>query len=103
MLVYTFIKEDDFFQDDPILYVIYKFCLDLSGDLFSFIGFLMYLEIIELKFGNYDYNLKVNIIKRGIIDSFGKNKSIINEEEEKESENESGNESEEDITLDGEA
>ena len=103
MIVYTFIKEDDFFQDDPILYVIYKFCLDLSGDLFSIIGFLMYLEIIELKFGNYDYNLKVNIIKRGIIDSFGKNKSIINEEEEKESENESGNESEEDITLDGEA
>ena len=103
LLVYTFIKEDDFFQDDAsFLYVIYKVCLDLSGDLFSIIGFLMYLEIIELKFGNYDYNLKVNIIRRGIIDSFGKNKSLINEEEEKESENESGNESEEDITLEGE-
>ena len=102
MLVYTLIKNNEIFQNEPIHYVIYKFCLDLAGDLFSIIGFLMYLEIIELKFGNYDYNLKVNIIKRGIVDSFGKNQSIINEEEEKESENESRNESE-DLTLEGEA
>ena len=101
VLLYSYIKKDDLFQDDPIKYIIYKFCLDLSGDLFSIIGFLMYLEIIELKFSNYDYNLKVNIIKRGIVDSFGEKKSINIEEEEKESENESGNESE-DLALDGE-
>jgi hypothetical protein len=101
VLLYTYIKNDNFFEDDPIQFMIYKFCLDLSGDLFSIIGFLMYLEIIELKFGNYDYNLKVNIIKRGIVDSFGEKKSINIEEEEKESENESGNESE-DLALDGE-
>ena len=41
-------------------------CIDAKG------------EIIELKFGNYDYNLKVNIIKRGIVDSFGKNRYIRN-------------------------
>jgi hypothetical protein len=102
LLIYTYINIGNFFTDEAIQYVIYKCILDLGGDLMSIIGFLVYLEIIELKFGNYDYNLKVNIIKRGIVDSFGKNKSIINEEEEKESENENGNESE-DLTLDGES
>ena len=104
LLIYTYINEDGFFADDTIKFLIYKFCLDLLGDLMSIIGFLVYLEIIELKFGNYDYNLKVNIIKRGIVDSFGQNKSIINEEEEeKESENdENGNESE-DLTFGGES
>ena len=41
-----------------------KFLLDEFGDFFSIIGFLIYLEIIELHFCNLDYNLKNNIIKR---------------------------------------
>jgi len=38
--------------------------LDLIGDLLSFIGFLIYLEIIELNFCNLNYNLRRNIMKR---------------------------------------
>ena len=38
--------------------------MDESGDIISIIGFLIYLEIIELHFCNLDYNLKNNIINR---------------------------------------
>jgi hypothetical protein len=42
-----------------------KFLLDISGDIASIIGFLIYLEIIELNFCKLNYNLKKNIISRG--------------------------------------
>ena len=41
-----------------------KFLLDESGDIGSIIGFLIYLEIIELNFCGLNFNLKKNIIKR---------------------------------------
>ena len=37
---------------------------DIYGDLLSILGFLIYLEIIELNCYNLNYNLKKNIIKR---------------------------------------
>ena len=36
----------------------------MTGDILAFIGFLIYLEIIELTFGNFDYYLRKNILKR---------------------------------------
>ena len=45
-----------------------KFCLDVSGDIFSLTGFLIYLEIIRLKCGQMNYNIKTNIIKRGDVE-----------------------------------
>ena len=42
-----------------------KFLLDESGDIASIIGFLIYLEMIELNFWGFNYNLKKNIINRG--------------------------------------
>ena len=45
-----------------------KFFLDVSGDIFSLIGFLIYLEIIKLKCGGLHYNLRANIIERGAIE-----------------------------------
>ena len=42
-----------------------KFLLDESGDVASIIGFLIYLEMIELNFCGFNYNLKKNIINRG--------------------------------------
>ena len=42
-----------------------KFSLDISGDITSIIGFLIYLEIIELNFCGLSFNLKKNIILRG--------------------------------------
>ena len=41
-----------------------KFLLDISGDITSILGFLIYLEIIELNFCNLNFNLKKNIISR---------------------------------------
>ena len=43
----------------------YKFFLDISGDIVSLIGFLIYLEIITLNCKIFNYNLKKNIIVRG--------------------------------------
>ena len=42
-----------------------KFLLDIFGDIASIIGFLIYLEMIELNFWGFNYNLKKNIINRG--------------------------------------
>ena len=59
---YLFIKEILSFEKS-------RFFLDLSGDIFSIIGFLIYLEIIELNFCNYDYNIKTNITRRSLLES----------------------------------
>ena len=51
-----------------------KFLLDISGDIASICGFLIYLEIIELNFCDLNFNLEKNIISRSEIDyklSFG--------------------------------
>ena len=62
LLIFTAI----FFREDlfPDKNKIPKFLTDEFGDTFSIIGFLIYLEIIELHFCNLDYNLKNNIINR---------------------------------------
>ena len=39
-----------------------KFLLDISGDITSILGFLVYLEILELNFCNFNYNLRDYII-----------------------------------------
>ena len=41
-----------------------KIILDFLGDIFSIIGFLIYLEIVQLSFCGLDYNLRNNIIER---------------------------------------
>ena len=38
-----------------------KLSFDMTSDILAFIGFLIYLEIIELKFSGFDYNLRKNI------------------------------------------
>ena len=58
------IKNEFFGESEP--YNNTKFILDISGDIIAIIGFLIYLEIIVLNFWNLDYNVKQNIIKRGI-------------------------------------
>lgn len=42
-----------------------RFVLDILGDVLGCIAFIIYLEIIELKFCECNYNLKKNISKRG--------------------------------------
>ena len=65
-----------------IRFIIPKFILDTSGDLISLFGFLIYLEMIELKCGKFDYNIKKNITRRSFGESYGikkkKKKPLIN-------------------------
>ena len=49
----------------------YKFFVDILCESLSFIGFLIYLEIIELYFCKLYYDLKKYIIRRSIIDIDG--------------------------------
>ena len=57
-------KEGKFLDGSEMKYTKTKFCLDVSGDICSFIGFLIYLEIIELKIFKLNYNVRKNIIRR---------------------------------------
>jgi len=86
LLINNIFKDDDhsLFKKGTIAFVESKFFLDMAGDIFSILGFLIYLEIIELKFCNYDYNIKSNISRRSFIESNEINepeKSLINDEE----------------------
>ena len=69
LVINTVIKKGTFFSNDAIDFIISKFILDSAGDLFSIIGFLIYLEIIELNFGDYNYNTKINITRRSLLES----------------------------------
>lgn len=77
------------------------FALDILGDVFSFIGFLIYLEIIELNFCNLNFNLRKNITQRGVDETISfidndngdLNESLNEEIERNESEKENNNKS----------
>jgi len=96
----TLIYKHWFFNDDgkdsffPLK--ITRFALDISGDIISFFGFLVYLEIIELNFCNLNYNLRKNIMKRGYYETYDCQRcdsSVVNsDEDETEEENEEENE-----------
>ena len=55
-------------------YRVAKYCLDLSGDFFCLIGFLIYLEVIEFNFCGLNKDLKKNISRRAI----DENRSLFN-------------------------
>jgi hypothetical protein len=63
--------------------ITYKFITDLLSDIFSIIGYLIYIEIIEINVFNCNYNLRKNISLRGKSDSsfYGSNLNIIDEDE----------------------
>ena len=71
---YYFVKEGEDIKI-PIL----KFLFDIIGNFLAFIGFLVYLEIIELNFCGFNYNLRRKIIERSIEDSI--QKITINEDQ----------------------
>ena len=64
-------SERKIFHWDSMEYLKQKFILDTFGDIVSFIGFLIYLEIIELNFCRLNVNLRKNIILRSNYDSLG--------------------------------
>ena len=66
-LIYCSIKRDlsGFLDNKEVAMIVEKFLLDLLQDLFCFLGFLVYLEIIQLNFCGFNYDLRDEIIKRG--------------------------------------
>jgi hypothetical protein len=62
-------KEHKLFSDNKIEYILWKFILDIAGDLISILGLMIYLEIIELNFCNFNYDIRESIIIRARHDS----------------------------------
>lgn len=62
-------SEHSFFSHVHIQNIYPKYFLDFFQDIISTIGFLIYLEIIELNFYGFNYDLRKNIINRSIYDS----------------------------------
>ena len=55
-------------SNEPRKYLNVSFFIDFSSDITAIIGFLIYLEIIELNFCKLNKDLRKNIIMRGEID-----------------------------------
>ena len=72
-ILYDDENRDEYFDDAKV--VIYS----VLNHIFAFFGYLVFVELVELKFCNCDYDLRKNIIKRSRVDSIGSN--ILNEEE----------------------
>ena len=81
-IIKTLIFKESFFIKNHINYITEKLSFDIIGDILAFIGFLIYLEIIELRFGGLDYYLRINIITRHqseVVESSNKLKEIKKE------------------------
>ena len=55
-------------SNEPRKYLNTSFFIDFSSDITAIIGFLIYLEIIELNFCEFNKDLRKNIILRAEID-----------------------------------
>ena len=77
LVINNVIIDKQFFErtDD---YRVAKYWLDISGDIFCFVGFLIYLEIIELNFCGLNDNLRKKITQRAITEDLTLFKSIAN-------------------------
>ena len=67
LMINTLIRKHKPFETTDLI-KIEKFCLDISGDLISILCYMIYLEIIIFHCYKLDYNIKENIIERGIND-----------------------------------
>ena len=80
LIINTLIQEKTVFSANRINYIEAKFILDTSGDILSTIGFLIYLEIIELNFCGLNFYLRRKISERADIEKY-ENLGIGEEEE----------------------
>ena len=79
LVVNNLIQSHECFEDIHD-YGITKYFLDISGDFLCLIGFLIYLEVIELNFCGFNYNLKQKISQRGITDHLASFSAIEGED-----------------------
>ena len=76
-----------FIKNHSKKFIVEQYWIDIVSDIVAFIGFLIYLEIIELNFCKFNYNIRKNIIFRGsnannfLTDSSAKESSSSNNEE----------------------
>ena len=93
MIIYTLCECESekrtyfFVKDNNNNYKIGKFWLDISGDILSIFGFLIYLEIIVFNCYKLDYNIKTNIMRR----SFGEINKINSNDDNEDDENDENN------------
>ena len=68
LIINTLIISHTFFDEtkENISSKTITFFFDITGDIFSFLGFMIYLEIIVIHCLGLDYNIKNNIENRGI-------------------------------------
>ena len=67
--IYTLFKVGSFFNSGKIKNITAKYILDTSGDFLSLIGFLVFLELIELNFCDFNINLRRKIMDRSEFES----------------------------------
>jgi len=60
-----------FFIEDSMNYITPKYILDTSGDFLSLIGFIVFLELIELNFCGFNKDLRRKIMDRSEYESIG--------------------------------
>ena len=70
LLFLNYIKSSGgFWYITEMKYARIKISLDFSSDVVSIIGYLIYLEIIELNFCKFDYNIRRNILDRCVLEA----------------------------------
>ena len=98
LMINTLIWDGSFFSKNSIEYIGIKFSLDSLGDILSTIGFLIYLEIIELNFCGLNYYLRRKISERADDEKY-ENLGIEDDEDEDEVEGEGEIEKEDDKEM----
>jgi len=93
--IYTLINERSFFIEKPINYIIPKYILDTSGDFLSLIGFLVFLELIELNFCDFNKDLRRKIMDRSEYESIGLLEDNFDYDDEDEDDDDDDNKNEE--------
>ena len=79
ILIYSAFGKNSIFNVDNSTWKTIKHCIDIIGDFIALIGFVIYLELVEIKILGLNYNLKKNIRKRSIADF--SNINIVNDDE----------------------
>ena len=86
-LIINTLFHGNFFIENKMKNIEYKFTLDISEDFLSFIGFAIYLELIELNFCGLNYNLGRHISIRAYSEIYEDSVNYINDNEEDEIDN----------------
>jgi len=74
LVIFNLCKEHTIFAENKIKYIHWKFTLDITGDLVSIVGLMIYLEIIVFNFCNFNHDTRKSISIRAINDTLSDSK-----------------------------